>query len=921
MSERPRLRGGRLALTTAALLLGGLLLGRLATTAAVEILWFRAVGYESTMWRRVLWSWGLRGAAMVLVTLVVLVNLRLVARTLGRIQIRRRFGNLEILEQLPARTINLGALAASVLLGLWFGASIPRTLGLQLLFLRASPGWGLADPVLGHDVAYYVFVLPLLGALVTFGMVLAFLVFTLCTAGYTATGTLQWRKGQVWIEAGPRQHLAILVAAFLVLMGVRFWLARSILLIDGSSDVLGIFGYTDANARMVALRVMAVLSLFAAIGTVWTGRTGRALPMLTGMGGVILGGILVGQVYPGIVQRFQVQPNELAREAPYIEHNLEFTRRAFGLHRLRRETLALETSRDAPLDLARAAAQLDRLPVWSRSALLSTFDQVEARFPYYDFRWVAFDRYDGPDGPVPIALSVREVDPTGIQDPNWQNLHLRHRYVSGMGAVAAAAHRATPGGRPRMLLEAIPPTFVGGKDAPEGLRLTRSDIFVGSRAQPYALVHPADTALRRAAGREPEPGRDFPHGIRTSSLLRKLALAWHFRDANLLFAGEVDADTRFVFRRDARDRARAVSGDLIRFPEPAYPVVDEGRIVWVLEGYTATRWFPLSSEYRFGGRRARYVRNSVKATVDAVSGAVALYLADPEDPLAATYARAFPQLFRPLDDMPASLRAHLRYPRALLELQADVLERYHQETAPTFHGQQDVWDAPRELAEGLDPVEYQAEYGIFALPGETDPSFVVATALVPSGRQNLAALLVGRSDGDRYGELTLYEVPVDDQAAGPRQVEALVEQDPVISQQLSLWRSGGSQVWTGHLHIVPVGGRLLYMEPVFLAAEADAIPELRRFVVSDGRQVVMEPTLAGALRALAEAGGDGGGERRPTPAGAGADAPPRDPSTWPAEALSLLDEAEARLRAGDYAGFGEALQRLRAVLARASGGG
>ena len=291
---------------------------------------------------------------------------------------------------------------------------------------------------------------------------------------------------------------------------------------------------------------------------------------------------------------------------------------------------------------------------------------------------------------------------------------------------------------------------------------------------------------------------------------------------------------------------------------------------------------------------------------------------DEEDPLLEAWAGVFPGLFQPFVDMPANLRAHVRYPRVLLEAQARVLLQYHQETPARFHGQQDVWALPQELAQGTRPVPYVPEYGLYRLPGEESSEFLLTTVFVPAGRQNLTAILAARCDPEGYGDLLLYDIAVEEQVPGPRQVEALVEQDPIISQQFSLWRQGGSQVWSGHLHVVPVGETLLYLEPIFLAAEADAIPELRRFVVSDGRRVSMEETLEEAIGALAMAGGD----ELPSLSPSG-DPQEIMPGTaqWPREALDMLETAEERLRSGDWTGFGQALDELRALLRNLSQGG
>jgi uncharacterized membrane protein (UPF0182 family) len=355
-------------------------------------------------------------------------------------------------------------------------------------------------------------------------------------------------------------------------------------------------------------------------------------------------------------------------------------------------------------------------------------------------------------------------------------------------------------------------------------------------------------------------------------------------------------------------------------------VIAEGRIFWLLEGFTGTGAFPLSRASDFGSVRSavRYVRNSVKITVDAVTGAIAFYRIPVEDPLADAYERAFPGLFQPVSEMPDDLRGHLRYPRSLMGVQSRVLLQYHQETAPAFHGQQDVWNEPSELAEGTSPVPYRPEYGVYALPGESEARFHLTTVFVPAGRQNLTGMLVGRTDAQGVPELVLLDVPVADQVPGPRQVEALVEQDPEISQQFSLWRTGGSEVWTGHLHLVPVGERFVYMEPVFLAAEADAIPELRRFVVSDGRRVAMWENLGDAIAELAgfqlegpppeEVALPGAEAATELPVGGGT-------GRWPAAALDLLQRAESSAREGDWQGFGEALAELRALLERLEAGG
>ncbi len=466
-----------------------------------------------------------------------------------------------------------------------------------------------------------------------------------------------------------------------------------------------------------------------------------------------------------------------------------------------------------------------------------------------------------------------------------------------------------------MLLSRIPPEVSEGEDVPPGLQLTRPSIYFGSRPQLYAVLNEGEGVFLGPDGQPGEVGVDYPPGIQLESFLRTIVMAWRFRDANLLFASEISESSRFVFRRQVQERVRQVA-PFLTYLEAPYPVVHEGRVVWMMEGFTSSRDLPLSSSHDSRtGQALNYIRNSVKITVDAVTGEMRFYTVIDDEPVLEAYRRAFPDLFRPLAEMPDGLLNHIRYPQSLLEVQGDVLRQYHQETARRFHGQQDVWTRPQELAQGSRSIPYSAQYAHYRLPGEEEAGFLLTTAFVPVGRQNLTGILAARSDPDRYGELLLLDVAVDDQVPGPRQVEALVEQDPLISEQFSLWRTGGSQVWTGHLHLIPVAGSLLYMEPVFLAADEDAIPELRRFILSDGRRVIMATSLEEALTILTEGPGAEGPQPMPSVTGTEPGAPAAPPvREWPDEALELLDSAEQRLRQGDWSGFGSNLDRLRSLL-------
>ena len=900
-----RLQRGRLVIFLVAGAAALLLISRLLAGLYVDALWYREVGYSSVFWKELRWVWGLRLAMAAVVTGALFVNLRTVARSLGTLQIRRRFGNLEIAERIPSHYISWGVAALSIFLGLWFGASVPEGVARSALLWVSAPEWGMQDPFLGRDLGHFVFAVPLLRAVITFGLVVSFLLLAVTLAGYATTGTFQFGQTGLTITPAARRHLGILVGVLLLFVAARFALARSLLLFYGSSDIPGLFGYADHAARFPALRALAVISLGAAAGVVIGAWRGQVVPAFAGIAALILGVLVGGQLYPSLVQRFAVVPNQLERETPYIDENLRFTRLGFGLDQLERSVL--ETRLNADVDWDGALERFQGLPVWGANTLLSSFRERQARFQYYDFSLPQVDRYPSPDGPVPVGISVREVEPAGIEDPNWQNLHLRERFVVGNGIVAVGAADRNAEWGPRNLISGIPPEFAS--DAPPSLALEHTSVFFASRSQAYAVVNPTDTTFLAPDGSRGTPGVDFPGGIPMGGLLRKLAVAWHLQEANFLFAGEVQEDSRLVLHRHVLTRVQRIA-PFLRFPEVPYPVVHQGRLVWIVEGFTTTRYFPLSRPFELEFRRpVAYARNSVKITVDAVTGQVGLFALPEPDPLLDGWRAAFPGLIRPLDEMPADLREHLRYPRSLMDIQSDVLLQYHQETAQTFFEQEEQWALSQELAQSTNPVPYRPEYALIQLPGDAEPFFQLTTVFVPAGRDNLTGLLAGRLDRDGRRIMRLMDFPISQELRGPRQVETLVEQDPVISQQFSLWRTGGSSVWTGHLHVIPLGDRVLYMEPIFLAADANAIPELRRFVVSDGERVAMEETLAGAVGALA-----GQQLRELVAAEVGAEEAESQAPAGAGEALRILDRAEERLREGDFAGFGAALEELRRAL-------
>ncbi len=888
-------RAGRILLAVAVGALLLLFLGRVAVGFYTEILWYDALGYLSTLWRRVGLGLTVRGSGAVLAAGLVFGNLWWVARYLGPVRVRRVYGNIEIAERVPRRYMVLGGGLIAVLSGWWladlqFGDDAVLTLVSWLLHVP----WGVTDALFGRDVAFYVFGLPVLANVLSFLLLVLVWVLALVALGHVLVGGIRLSDNRLSVSGAALRHLAVLVAALVVLLGVRYWLGRYFLVIEGHG-VSGSLGYTDVEARLPVYWVMMLVAV-AAAGTVVYGAWRRSLyPPVFGLGALLVGGVLLTGAYPALVQKFQVEPNELSRETPYIQWNMDFTRRAYGLDALEREAIPYRRSaRPGPDQLE---ALLTQFPVWDQEPLQRTFNEIQTLFPYYWFPDVDYDRYGLPGRKVQVGIGVREFRPEGLGAGarTWQSLHLNPSYIRGLGAVIAPARPVDGSGAPDLWVRNINPV-VSDPAAPAVLALSRPSVFFGETMTDYAVVVPGrDNAFTG------EPGVDFPEGIPLSSLFRVLAFAWRFGDENLLFSGEVSRSSRVLIRRSIRERVEELA-PFILWDTNALPVVQDHAIVWMLDGYTTAASFPLSRPISLGRRSVRYLRNSVKAVVHGITGDVTLYAMD-DDPILAAYRRVFPELVQPLDRMPMQLTQHLRYPELALLAQAEILQEYHVERVEGFYAGQDVWQRPQGTAPNGGVREYRPLYALMPLPGG-GVAYRVVLPFIARARQNMTAVLIARNDVDGYGALTLYEFPRDQQIPGPGQVQAVIEQDAEISPELSLLRQRGSGVDVGQLRVVPLDSAVLYIQPLFLSADQNAIPELSRVVVSDGENVSMARTLPAALAGLQ--GGAAPVEETAMP----------ERTSWPGEALDLLNRAEASLRAGDWEGYGRLLEELRGLLER-----
>jgi uncharacterized membrane protein (UPF0182 family) len=792
----------------------------------------------------------------------------------------------EILEPYLQR-LALPVSAALALLASWLGTDRWE---LVLKALNPTP-FGIRDPLFDHDVAFYVFQLPLWSSLYGWLMTVLILSGLAVTAVYFSARGIQISPGGVAISPRARGHLLGLAALVFLLKAAGYRLAMFDLLFSQRGVAFGA-GYADVHAQLPVVKALVVLAGFVAVLCLVTIRLGTWRLLLGSFAALVAVAILGGVVYPGVMQRYRVSPNEIVTEKPYIDFNIRYTRLAYGLDNIEErefpaeETLTLQ-------DLRRNEATLKNIRLWDTAPLLATYSQLQEIRTYYKFSDIDVDRYQIDGEYRQVTLSPRELSSKDLPSRIWINERLT--YTHGYGAVVGPVNRVTREGLPEFWIKDIPPV------ASTGLRIARPQLYFSELGTDYVFVKTRAKEFDYPAGdHNVYTAYEGDGGIPLRSFWRKALFAAHLGDLKLLLSNDLTAESRVLLYRTIRERVERIA-PFLRYDDDPYMVISgAGRIVWLLDGYTVSDGFPYSTPTRGLGN---YVRNAVKVTVDAYDGAVHFYVADPADPLVRTTARIFPGLLQPLEAMPADLRAHLRYPERLFRVQAAMYAVYHMRDTQVFYNKEDLWSIPVVHGVGGDRA-MDPYYLIMRLPGEAKEEFVLLIPFNPSKKDNLSAWLAARSDPPHYGKLVVYNFPKQKLIYGPRQIEARIDQDSFISQQLTLWNQRGSQVIRGNLLVIPIERSLVYVEPLYIAAEKGQLPELKRVIVGFGDRIAMEETLEGAIARVF-----GGGPSPPAETAT----PPRSTTGADGSVKALLDAAAAALaRASEeLRRVGEALQRLR----------
>jgi uncharacterized membrane protein (UPF0182 family) len=888
-------------------------LGGQALTLYTDWLWFHEVGFAPVFTRILSVKAGLALAGGAAVFVLLYVNLRLTARGRGRSADLDEWPlAAENVPQLPPwamveplyRRLSLpGAVVlafflASQLVGNWLEA---------LAYLNAT-SFGGADPLFGRDTGFYVFRYPFLAAVYRFLLMALGITLVAVAAVYVLARGIRLTPRGLDVHPWARGHLLVLAAALLTVKAGGYVLDGYELLFSPGGAAFGA-SYADVNATLPGLRIaMALAGLAAITCLVQITRPGFRLA-LVGVGLWLVASVLTLALYPTAIQRLRVAPNEIVAERPYIERTIAATNRAYGLDRIEIKPFPADEALTSDA-IRRNDATIKNIRLWDHRPALDSYGQLQEIRPYYRFVDVDNDRYRLDGEYRQVMLSVRELSHANLPSRIWINEHLV--YTHGYGAVVGPVNRVTREGLPEFFIQDIPPVSTGP------LRVTRPEIYYGEVSNAYVLVRTRQPELDYPKGDENVYTRyEGQGGVGIGSLWRKLVFAARFGEIKMLLARDFTAESRILYHRQVTERAQRIA-PFLRLDRDPYPVITaEGRVVWLLDAYTTSSHYPYSQPTRGVGN---YIRNPVKVTVDAYDGTVRFYVVEPDEPVVQTYARAFPGLFQPIEAMPADLRAHIRYPQDLFSIQARMYTDFHMRDPQVFYNKEDRWSIPARKVEGRGS-EREAEmdpyYTIMRLPGEKQEEFVLLLPYAPVQKANMIAWLAARSDPPHYGKLLLFEFPKGKLVFGPRQIEARIDQDAVISQQITLWSQAGSQVIRGSLLAIPIEESLLYVQPLYLAADRGRLPELKRVITAFGNRITMEETLEGSLQSLF--GGPPTVTAATTPS-----APARGPDqTTPegarnlaATALGHFTRAREHFGRGDFAAFAAELKQLEDALRR-----
>jgi uncharacterized membrane protein (UPF0182 family) len=899
-----------------------------------DLLWFRSVGFVD-VWQTSLFTkislfigFGLATAAIISLNIYLAFRKRpvYVPVSVEADNLERYRAQLEPIRRLASIGI--------FLVIFYFAGTAGTRFWQQWLLFRNSTDFGQVDPQFGLDISFFAFKLPMYQALIGWGISTIVLAIIAAAAVHYIYGGIRTQVKEERTTVAARVQLSILLGLLVLLKAVAYWFDRYALTLKEGRLITGLT-YSDVNALLPAKSILAAIAVICSLLFFANIIRKSWLLPTAGVALMVIASVLIAGVYPAAIQQFQVKPSESTKEAPFIQRNIDATRDAYGLSKVEVTDYQATVTTSAG-QLANDAATIANIRLMDPNVLSATFRQLQQIKPYYAFAdSLDIDRYkiDGKERDVVVA--VRELNIDGNPSRNWINDHLV--YTHGFGMVGAFGNTVDADGKPTFTVGDIPPTKGLGEFQPRvyfGENVPDYSIIGGPAASnPVELDYPDDNS--------PNGQKNYTYtgkgGVPMGSLFTRLLFAIKYQEQRIVLSNLINSESKILFNRNPRERVAKVAPWLTIDGDP-YPAIIDGKILWIIDGYTTSAGYPNSRVVNLANtgdaltsrsnavsslddRNVNYIRNSVKATVDAYDGTVSLYQWDDKDPVLSTWSKAFPGSVKPRSEISADLLAHIRYPEDMFRVQRDILSAYHVTTADAFYGGQDFWRVPLDPSSfGANSANQPPYYLTMQIPGQSKPTFSLYTPFVPrGGRENLTALAVVNSDaGDEYGKITVLQLPRSTNIAGPSQVSSNFEAKPEVATSLSLLRQGGSDVVLGNLLTLPVGKGLLYVQPVYVRATGNtaAYPLLQKVLVSFGDQIGFSETLQGALDQVF--GGNSGTtvsdnqQSTSTPGGAGTSQAIRAAISSLQSAYADLEAAQKRL---DGAAEDRARARVKAAIA------
>ena len=920
-------------------------------------IWFGEMGYTSVFWKELLTK--LTYGVPIFVILTIGCYFYLQAMKKGYY---KKIGGYESLE--PEKKVNRAAGIISAIFGLIAAIPISNRLWFQMLQFANSTDFNITDPIFGYDVSFYVFKLEFITEInnilipIIIGFAVVNIIFYLMLFRYRKPYFLdevepprQERRqeqnnnpfgqffggqggqspfgggqgGMFGMGGGSGSRLnkdtlsrlvgiagnqfRVLGVLLFLMIGLHYFLKQFTLLYTSSSGVVYGAGFTDINVTLWVYRILIVLSIAAAVMFV-IGLNKRSLKKAIMVPVIMIGVSIVGSLVSLLVQNLIVTPDEINKEYAYLENNIEFTRYAYDLQDIEVREFPADNTLTSE-DIANNMQTISNIRINDYEPALKFYNPTQSIRLYYQFNDVDVDRYMVNGEYTQTFLSAREIDESAVTD-QWMNSHFI--YTHGYGITLSRVDKVTDSGQPDMMIDSIPPV----SDVEE-ITIDRPEIYFGESTNNYVVVN------------TDEPEFDYPSGdsnVYTEyegtaginmTLLNRILFAIREGNINLLVSTNIDSDSKILINRNIMDRVQTIA-PFLTYDEDPYIVTVDGKLYWIIDAYTTSSYYPYSEPFA-ENTSVNYIRNSIKVIIDAYNGDTDFYIVEDDDPIAQTYQKIYPALFKDLDEMPESLQAHLRYPNTLFSIQAQTYAKYHMTDVNVFYQNEDRWDIAKEIY-GTEETTMVPTYYITKIPGEEEAEFITNIPYTPSGKDNMTALLIARNDGEHYGELLLFQMPKDRTIYGPRQIEARINQHTEIAQDFTLWSSAGSTYTRGNIFVIPIENSLIYVEPIYLESANSSLPEVKRVIIYYNERIAYENTLAEALDAMFGEGASSGYEEITGPT----DTPRDDPEAPPVDngALGLSELADLANEAfnnaldaqrnGDWAAYGEYLDELEGYL-------